>query len=109
MVVENDIVRIFDQHDESRTLFLDDYPPVKDLLNGIRFTLLGNLDALSQNYALDLSGDCQKWSLTLLPKSVSALSIIDRIIILGEKDTIGNITLVESNGDFTIMTIEKGP
>ncbi len=109
LVVENDIVRIFDEQDESRTLFLDDYPPLKDLLNGIRFTLLGNLDALANHYELNLSGDCQQWSLTLLPKSVSAMSIIDRIIILGKKDTIETITLVESNGDFTIMTIEQGP
>ncbi len=109
LVVENDIVRIFDEQDESRTLFLDDYPPLKDLLNGIRFTLLGNLNALTNFYELNLSGDCQQWSLTLLPKSVSAMSIIDRIIILGKKDTIATITLVETNGDFTIMTIKQGP
>lgn len=108
LVVENNIVRIFDQQNESRTLSLDNYPPLKELLNGIRFTLLGNLDALANYYELDLSGDCHQWSLILLPKSVSAMSIIDRIIILGKKDTIKEITLVESNGDFTVMIIEKG-
>jgi outer membrane lipoprotein-sorting protein len=108
LVVENDIVRIFDQQDDSRTLSLEDYPPLKDLLNGIRFTLLGDLDALTKYYETDLTGDCHLWSLVLLPKSASAMSIIERIIILGKKDTIDKFTLVESNGDFTTMTIEKG-
>ncbi len=109
LVVEGDIASIFDEQGEPQTLSLKYYPPLKELLNGIRFTLLGNLDALTHDYELDFSGDCHQWSLTLLPKSVSALSIIERIIILGVKDHIENITLVESNGDFTIMKIEKGP
>ncbi len=107
LVVESGIIRIFDQHDKPRTLSLDDYPPLKELLNGIRFTLLGNLDALTEYYELDLQDNCHQWSLTLVPKSTSAMNIIDRIIFLGEKDKIEKITWVESNGDFTVMTIEK--
>lgn len=109
LIVEGDDVRILDQQGYTRTLSLDDYPPLKDLLNGIRHTLLGNLDALTKYYELDLNGNCQQWSLTLIPKSVSALNIIDRVIILGKKDTIEKFTWVESNGDFTIMTIKKDP
>jgi hypothetical protein len=43
----------------------------------------------------------------LVPISAPALDIIDRIIILGEKDNIEKITWVDSNGDFTVMTLEK--
>ena len=107
LVVKSELVTIFDQQDVSQTLSLDDYQPLKELLNGIRFILLGNLNALMKYYELDLKGNCNQWSLILVPISAPALDIIDRIIILGEKDNIEKITWVESNGDFTVMTIEK--
>ena len=107
LVVKNELVTIFDQQDVSQTLSLDEYPPLKELLNGIRFILLGNLNALTKYYELDLKGNCNQWNLILVPISEPALNIIDRIVILGEKDNIKKITWVESNGDFTVMTIEK--
>ena len=108
LVVENEIVKIVDQQGVSRTFSLDDYPPLKELLNGLRYTLLGKLESLGQYYELTLNGNCQQWNLVLVPKSKSALDFIDRIIFLGEKDNIEKITWVETNGDFTVMTIEKG-
>ena len=108
LVVESDIVKIVDQQDVSRTFSLNDYPPLKELLNGIRFTLLGKIDSLAQYYELTLNGNCHQWTLILVPKSISAMDFIDRIIFLGEKDNIEKITWVETNGDFTVMTIEKG-
>ena len=107
LVVKSELVTIFDQQDVSQTLSLDDYQPLKELLNGIRFILLGNLNALMKYYELDLKGNCNQWSLILVPISAPALDIIDRIIILGEKDNIEKITWVDSNGDFTVMTLEK--
>jgi outer membrane lipoprotein-sorting protein len=108
LVVENNIVRFFDHQKETRSLSLDAYPPLRDLLNGIRFTLLGEVAELKKYFELELRGDCRQWSLILVPKSESAMNILERIIILGEKDTIVKITLVEANGNFSIMTIEKG-
>ena len=107
LVVKEGVVSIFDKHDKSQNILLEDYPPLKELLNGIRFTLLGNLSALMKNYELDLQGNCNQWSLVLVPISTPALNILDRIIILGKKDTIEKITWVESDGDFTVMTIDK--
>lgn len=107
LVVESEILKIFDQQDNFRTFSLDDYPPLKELLNGIRFTLLGNLNDLKEYYELDLHGNCDQWSLTLVPKTTSAMDIIDRIIFLGAKGKIQKITWVETNGDFTVMTIIK--
>lgn len=108
LVVEKNSVRFFDRQEELRSLSLDDYPPLRDLLNGIRFTLLGELAELKKYFELELRGDCRQWSLILVPKSESAMNIIERIIILGEQDTILKFTLVEANGDFSIMTVEKG-
>ena len=107
LVVKSELVTIFDQQDVSQTLSLDEYPPLKVLLNGIRFILLGNLNALTKYYKLDLKGNCNQWNLILVPISAPALDIIDRIVILGEKDNIEKITWVDSNGDFTVMTLEK--
>ncbi|MBT5551224.1 MAG: outer membrane lipoprotein carrier protein LolA [Nitrospina sp.] len=107
LVLKSEFVTISDQQDKSQTFSLDDYPPLKELLNGIRFILLGNLDALTEYYDLDLKGNCNQWSLILIPISASALEIMDRFIILGREENIQKITWVESNGDFTIMTIEK--
>ena len=107
LVLKSEFVTISDQQDKFQTFSLDDYPPLKELLNGIRFILLGNLDALTEYYDLDLKGNCNQWSLILIPISASALEIMDRFIILGREENIQKITWVESNGDFTIMTIEK--
>lgn len=107
LVVKEGEVSIFDKHDKPQTILLDDYPPLKELLNGIRFTLLGNLNGLMKNYELDFQGNCNQWNLVLVPISTSTLNILDRIIILGKKDTIEKITWVEADGDFTVMTIDK--
>lgn len=107
LVLNNEFVTISGQHNKPKTFSLDDYPPLRELLNGIRFILSGNLDALTKYYDLDLKGNCNQWSLILIPISASALEIMDRFVILGREENIQKITWVESNGDFTIMTIEK--
>jgi hypothetical protein len=107
LVVKKEVVSIFGEHDKSQTLSLDDYPALKELLNGIRFTLIGNLAALKKYYELNLKGNCNQWNLKLVPLTASVFGILDRIIILGKEDIIEKITWIELGGDYTVMTIEK--
>ncbi len=107
LVVKKEVVSIFDKHDESQTFSLDDYPALKELINGIRFTLLGNLTALKKYYELNFKGNCNQWNLKLTPLKVSVFGVLDRIIILGKNDNVEKITWIEVSGDYTVMTIEK--
>jgi outer membrane lipoprotein-sorting protein len=107
LVVKGELLTILDQQNTPRTFSLNDYPTLRVFLDGIRFILLGNVYALKEYYELDLNGDCDQWNLILVPTLTPTKSVIDRIIVLGEKSDIKKITWVEFNGDFTVMSIKN--
>ncbi|UOO81100.1 outer membrane lipoprotein carrier protein LolA [Uruburuella testudinis] len=63
----------------------------------------GNTAGLEKQFALQLSGNAQKWTLRLTPKTTLMKQVFDRIEISGDA-VVRRIELNEKQGDRTVMT-----
>lgn len=107
MVIAGDEMTVTSLEDGfQRTISLNDYPQLRGLLDGIRFALSGNLQALRDHYELSLEGKRDDWKIQLIPRAQTILEIIEKIFISGAKDRILKVETRETNGDFMVMTIE---
>ncbi|MGV7220120.1 MAG: LolA-related protein [Nitrospinales bacterium] len=85
---------------------LNDFPQLRGLLDGIRYTLAGNIEELNKSYKLTLQGSQADWQIYLSPKLKTMQELISNINILGKGQNIYKLEIFESNGDRTIMHIE---
>ena len=88
-------------------LQLQSYPELAAFIDSIRGTLVGDLKALERNYRLSLSGSAERWNLQLLPLDAKMQSVIKRILISGVRDHVNDIEITQTDGDSSLMTIEK--
>lgn len=104
LVVHQNRVSISDEDQQNiRTFSLDRYPPLKELVNAIRYTLGGNLKALTTHYELTFKGSCNFWHLIMIPKFSAATEIVKRIDFFGTNNQISRMKWLEPNGDYTIL------
>lgn len=90
-----------------RTLVLHDYPEVWALVESIRSTLAGDLNALQQFYTYEFSGDARHWQLALKPIESKARQFVNEIHFSGQDDHVESIETIDSNGDHTLMKITE--
>ena len=104
LVVHQNRVSISDgDQQNTRTFSLDRHPPLKELINGIRYTLGGNLEALTAHYELTFKGNCHIWHLIMIPKIAAATEIVKRIDFFGSNNQISRMKWLEPNGDYTVL------
>jgi outer membrane lipoprotein-sorting protein len=89
-----------------RSFSLNDFPQLGGLLNGIRFTLAGNIEELYKTYELNLEGNQEDWQIHLTPKFETMQELIQKINIFGKKHHVLKMEISEPNGDRTVMHIE---
>jgi outer membrane lipoprotein-sorting protein len=88
-------------------LQLQDYPELAAFINSIRGTLAGDLKALERNYRLSLDGTAERWTLQLLPLDAKMQAVLQHIHIAGVRDQVRSIEITQTDGDSSLMTIEK--
>lgn len=88
-------------------LQLQDYPELAAFIDSIRGTLAGDLRALERNYHLSLEGTTEHWTLQLLPVDEKMQVVVKRIRIAGAENTVRSIEITQSDGDSSLMLIEK--
>ena len=88
-------------------LQLQDYPELAAFINSIRGTLAGDLKALERNYTLSLDGAFEGWTLQLLPLDAKMQAVLRHIRIAGLRDQVRSIEITQTDGDSSLMTIEK--
>lgn len=67
--------------------------------------LQGDSSGLQRDFELALSGDAQKWQLTLTPRSVLLKQVFNRINITGGT-LVSTIELLETQGDSTVLRMQ---
>lgn len=92
---------------QKHELPLQDYPELGALIDSIRGTLAGDRKALERNYRLSLDGTAEHWTLQLLPLNEKMQSVVKRIRIAGVRDAVSSIEITQSDGDSSVMLIEK--
>jgi len=106
LVLDGDML-IVERGKQKRTLQLAQYPDVAAVVDSIRDTLAGNLKALERQYRVDLQGEPDRWTLTLLPSDTRIAAIVQRIRISGVRDELRQIEMLQADGDSSVMDIRR--
>lgn len=88
-----------------RVLMLEQQPALAAFIEGIRATLLGDLETLEKFYALELRGNRNAWRLDLQPRPLKLQKFISSIRIEGADAQVTSIETRQANGDISVMTI----
>lgn len=93
---------------DRQTLNIDlaSQPQALAFIDSIRGTLAGNRQALEQNYSLHLSGQREKWTLTLLPRDTKIAELVLRVTVQGSFGQLSAIEYLQADGDRSEMRIE---
>ena len=75
------------------------------LVESLRATLAGDLDALTRTYSVALTGNVARWRLTLRPLDASVAPLVERIEIGGAQAQVGTVEIFQPDGDRSVMTI----
>ena len=94
---------------QKHRLQLQDYPELAAFIDSIRGTLAGDRKALERSYRLTLDGTRERWTLELQPTDEKMHSLIKNIRIAGVRDTVRSIEIFQTDGDRSLMLIEKAP
>lgn len=92
---------------QKHRLQLEAYPELAAFIDSIRGTLAGDRQALERNYRLSLEGTAERWALQLLPLGDKMLAVVQRIRITGVRDQVRSIEITQTDGDSSVMSIEK--
>ena len=98
---------IIERGHQKHQLQLQDYPELAAFIDSIRGTLAGDRKALERNYRLSLDGSAEHWTLQLLPTDEKMQAVVKRIRITGVRATVRSIEITQTDGDSSLMLIEK--
>ena len=103
--LDKDLLSI-EREKQKLSINLSNQPEALAFIDSIRGTLTGNRAALEKNYLLHLSGNPDKWVLTMLPSDQKISALILRIVVSGSKNQIRSIEYLQADGDRSVMSIE---
>lgn len=106
MLVDGDLLTV-ERGRQKHTLQLQEYPELAGFIDSIRGTLAGDRKALERSFRLKLEGGSERWTLTLFPTEAKLLTAVHLIEIAGVRDNVRSINIVQTDGDRSLMTIER--
>lgn len=105
LVIDKDLLSI-ERDKQKLSINLANQPEALAFVDSIRCTLSGNRSALEKSYALYLSGNQEKWVLTLLPSDQKIAALVQRITVSGRKNQIRSIEYLQADGDRSVLSID---
>ncbi len=105
LLLDKEILSI-EREKQKLSINLANQPEALAFVDSIRGTLSGNRAALEKNYALYLSGNSDKWVLTLLPSDQKIASMVQRITVSGSKNQVRVIEYLQADGDRSVLNID---
>ncbi|MGV0953808.1 MAG: LolA-related protein [Fluviibacter sp.] len=84
---------------------INSQPELVAFVDSIRGTLSGNKARLEENFSLNLSGNQNKWSLTLLPNDQKIAKFVTKITVSGHDNKVLQIEYLQGDGDKSVMNI----
>jgi len=106
MLVDGDLL-VIERGRQKHRLQLQDYPELAGFIDSIRGTLAGDRKALERTFRLTLTGDAQRWILTLAPHDAGVAQSVQQVRIAGSRDNVRSIDILQTDGDRSSMTIER--
>ena len=96
---------VLERGGKRHALGLRENPAVAVLVESVRGTLAGDLDALVRTYSVALDGTAARWRLTLRPLDPAAAQLVERIEISGARARVATVEIFQADGDRSVMTI----
>ena len=87
--------------DSVKEILLDQAPAAAALANTLRRVMAGDLDALTKDFQLKLSGDESEWGVQLIPRHADVARQLKQIALQGAGQRLSVIVIVETQGDRT--------
>lgn len=88
-----------------KTISISGAPGIAALIESVRATRAGDLDALQRYFALQLEGSRDQWTLTLRPLDDQLGRYVSLLALSGSAARIDRITVEEAGGDSSVMEI----
>ena len=84
---------------------LRENPGVAVLVESIRGTLAGDLQALTRTYSVGLDGTPERWRLVLRPLQPELATLAERIEIGGSQGRVATVEIFQADGDRSVMSL----
>jgi hypothetical protein len=104
MILEGDELTV-QRGRRTRQFQVSAYPQAAPYVDAIRDTLAGNETALKKVFQVGFTGTRAQWQLELVPLDAGAARKIKRVEIEGGEDVIRSVTILQSDGDRSVMTL----
>ena len=104
IVITGDLATI-ERGTSTHTVRLSQQPGIAALIDSIRSTLAGDLNALTKNYSAAVSGDAARWRLTLRPLDPALSNIVEHVEISGSQGIVRTVEIFQADGDRSVMTL----
>lgn len=104
ILIEGDLATI-ERNNKQQTVRLSQQPAIAALIDSIRSTLAGDLNALTKSYSAAVAGDASKWRLTLRPLDSTVSSIVEHVEIAGTQGVVRTVEIFQADGDKSVMTL----
>jgi hypothetical protein len=105
LIVDGNWLTLAEDDAAPRDIDLNGEPVLRGIVDAIRGTLAGDLDALRRFYLVSLEGDIRAWRLTLIPTDPGVAQLITTTTIEGAGTSLRAVQTRQINGDNTRMTI----
>jgi len=89
-----------------RSASLRQYPALWGFVESLRATLRGDLQTLQRFFHIELTGDPQRWLLSLVPLDRRMRELIDEIRIGGGDGQVQSVDILETRGDRSVIRIQ---
>lgn len=107
MVLEGEKLTLENARKQRRVVMLSEYPLIWAFVESIRATLAGDLAGLTRFYKVSLAGGADGWQLLLVPAEPAMQKMVGQIRIIGAKNRVSVVEIIEAGGDKSVMTITE--
>jgi Outer membrane lipoprotein carrier protein LolA-like len=104
VVIEGDLATV-ERGNQRQALRLSQQPGIAALVDSIRSTLAGDLNALTKNYSAAVAGDAARWRLTLRPLDPALSNFVEHVEISGSQGVVRTVEIFQADGDRSVMTL----
>lgn len=105
--IVGDEVIVTENSGETKRYALTRHPGLHGMANTLRALLAGNAQYLEKTYVIEFAGSMESWQLDLTPKEGTIEKWIKRIEAVGRGGEVGQLKVVEINGDYTLTTLHE--
>lgn len=84
---------------------LSSYPQVAPFVDAVRDTLAGDQDGLQSVFKVQVTGPLEDWKLQLVPLDKNVARKVKRVEIVGARDEIHSVEILQMDGDRSVMTL----